>query len=256
MTMLPPRHDLPDTLHERRSRRHPEQVYYLYVPPSYDGSVAYRLLVTVHGRSRGAERYAQQFMPFADRHRYVVVAPLFPEAVRYQELGLGGERADLRLMDLIDEVAGDLSLQTDLFDLFGYSGGGQFAHRFLYVHPDRLRSVVIGAPGTVTLPTMQQRWPSGVRGLDVLAGVQVSLEAIRRPRVLLVVGDADVTLDDLNQNPWAMQAGSTRLGRARSLHASWLVAGIEHDFVEVPGAGHGLDDAIVAEACHFLAAGL
>ena len=261
MTALPPRYDETDrdrigTLRELTSRRHPDQVYFRYVPPAYDGHSHFRLLAVIHGLSRGAERYIQQFTEFADRNRYVVVAPLFAQSVRYQELGIGGERADLRLFDLIDEVAEDLAIETARFDLFGYSGGGQYAHRFLYLHPARLRSVVIGAPGTVTLPDASRRWPSGVQGLAQLAGVPIDLEAIRRPRVLLTVGADDVMQDDLNQTPWAMRAGSTRLGRARTLHAAWLVAGIEHDYVEVPRTGHGLDDRIVGEACHFLAAGL
>lgn len=261
MTALPPRHDRPrysptGVLRDLTSRRHADQVYYRYVPPSYDGRVAFRLLVVIHGRSRGAERYIQQFTAFADRHQYVVIAPLFAPSIRYQELGLGGERADQRLLDLVDEVADDLAIQGDQFDLFGYSGGGQFAHRFLYVQPGRLRSVIIGAPGTVTLPDKSLRWPSGLRGLGQLAGTRISLEEIGRPRVLLVVGADDVTQEDLNQNPWAMRAGSTRLGRARTLHAAWLVAGIEHDYVEVSRTGHGLDHQIAGEACDFLAAGL
>ena len=86
--------------------------------------------------------------------------------------------------------------------------------------------------------------------------MRFSLEEVRRPRVLLIVGAEDVTVEDLNQSPWAMHAGSTRLGRARSLHAAWLAAGIEHEYVEVPEAGHGLDERIVEPACRFLEAGL
>jgi hypothetical protein len=193
---------------------------------------------------------------FAERHDYILLGPHFPPSIRFQMLGIGGERADQRLLDLVDEVAGDLTVHTDQFDLFGYSAGAQFAHRFLYVRPARLRSVVIGAPGTVTLPSSRDRWPVGVRGLARTAGVRFSLEEVRRPRVLLIVGTEDVTLEGLNQNPWAMRTGATRLGRARSLHAAWLVAGIAHEYVEVPESGHGLDDQIVESACRFLAAGL
>jgi poly(3-hydroxybutyrate) depolymerase len=242
-------------LRELTSSRHPDQTYYLYVPPGHDGHEAPRLLVVIHGQSRGAANYAEQFTSFAAQHGYILLAPLFPSSIRFQELGLGGERADLRLLELVDEVAADHSLQSEQFDLFGYSGGAQFAHRFLYLQPARLHSVVVGAPGTVTLPNDGERWPAGVRGLSRTAGVRFNLEQIRRPRVMLIVGAEDMTLEGLNQAPWAMRTGSTRLGRARSLHAAWLVAGIHHRYVEVPRAGHGLDHLIVDEACRFFAEG-
>jgi len=239
-------------LHERTSIRRPEQVYYLYVPRDYRPADDHRLLVTIHGQSRGANRYAEGFAEFADAHRYVVLAPLFPSTIRYQELGIGGERADLRLLELIEEVCHELELRADHFDLFGYSGGAQFAHRFLYVQPNRLRSVIVGAPGTVTLPTRSERWPVGVAGLGKLAGSRFKIEAVRRPRTLLMVGADDIALEGLNQSPWAMRAGATRLGRARSLHAAWLVAGIEHEYVELAATSHGLDRLVVDEACRFL----
>jgi hypothetical protein len=70
---------------------------------------------------------------------------------------------------------------------------------------------------------------------------------------MLIVGTEDVVLERLNQSPWAMRTGATRLDRARSLHAAWLVAGIEHAYVEVSGSGHGLDEQLVEQACRFLA---
>jgi pimeloyl-ACP methyl ester carboxylesterase len=160
----------------------------------------------------------------------------------------------VRLLELVDEVASDLGIDAEQFDLFGYSGGAQFAHRFLYAWPRRLRSVVVGAPGTVTLPNDRERWPVGVRGLARAVGVRFHLEDVRRPRLLLMVGTEDVRLEGLNQSVWAMRAGATRLNRARSLHAAWLVAGMEHAYVEVPNAGHGVDEQFVQQACQFLAA--
>jgi poly(3-hydroxybutyrate) depolymerase len=241
-------------LHELRSRRQPDQVYYLYIPRRYDGRAPARLLVTMHGRDREASHRAERFLAFAERHNYILLGPRFPASIRFQVLGMGGDRADVRLLNLIEEVAGDLNIEADRFDLIGYSGGAQFAHRFLYVWPERLRSVVIGAPGTVTLPSSRERWPVGIRNLARLAGVRFDLEAVRRPRVMLIVGTDDINLDGLNQSPWAMRAGSTRLGRARSLHAAWLVAGITHEYIEVSESAHGLDDQIVERVADFLVA--
>lgn len=210
------------------SRPHPDLSYYLYVPPSYDGSRAFRLMVSVHGTSRRARLFARHFVQFANDYDYVVLAPLFGRTVEpdedYQRLGVGtNQRADLDLLDIVNEVAARYRLDTDQFDLFGFSGGGQFAHRFLYIHPERLRSVVAAAPGTITPPTDEEPWPAGIASLAELAGVSFDLAAIQRCRVMLIIGTDDT---------------ASRLRHARALHASWLAAGIAHDYVEVPAVAH------------------
>ena len=255
MTVPKPHSDNAGVVQCLTSRRRPDQVYYQYVPKSYDESASFRLLVTIHGHDREASIRIEHFIPLAERHQYVLLGPHFPPSVRFQMLGIGGERADLRLLDLVEEVSEDLSLDANQFDLIGYSGGAQFAHRFLYVWPRRLRTVVVGAPGTVTLPSKRERWPSGVRDQARVAGARFDLAEVRRPRTMLLVGSEDLLLEGLNQNPWAMRTGATRLARARTLHAAWLVAGIEHEYVEVSGSTHGLDEQMVEQASRFVAAG-
>ena len=243
---------------EQASRAHPRQRFYLYVPRSYDGQVQFRLLVVIHGTSRRAEEYAEQFTDFADEHRYIILAPLFPSPQRYQQLGMGDDdsiRADLRLLELVDEVGARYRVETGSFDLFGFSGGGQFAHRFMYVHPERLRSIVAAAPGTVTLPTDRDRWPTGVADMGKLAGARFDLKRVRRVRSMLIVGEDDVESENLRNTNEANELGRTRLKRARTLHRAWLDAGIDHEYVEVPDVGHVLDERIARRAQRFLAGG-
>ena len=241
---------------EHVSRVHPGQRFFLYVPKGYDGQARLRLLVVMHGAGRRAEEYAGEFTDFADRHRYMILAPLFPRGERYQHLGIGEDdviRADLRLLDLVDEIGGRYNVETATFDLFGFSAGGQFAHRFMYVHPGRLRAVVIAAPGTVTLPSIRDRWPGGVADLGTLTNVRFDLAQVWRVRPMLIVGEDDVDDENLNESEEANRFGQTRLQRARALHAAWLEARIHHEYVEVPGLGHELDDRIASPAERFLA---
>ena len=251
-----PTRPAPTGLMEQRSRVHPDQRFYLYVPKSYDGRAEFRLLVVVHGVGRGAEEYTEEFTDFADDHRYIILAPVFPRPERYQRLGIGDDdsiRADLRLLALVDEIGGRYRVETASFDLFGFSGGGQFAHRFLYVHPERLRAVVVAAPGTVTLPTDRYRWPSGVADLRELANVGFDLARVRRVRPLLIVGEEDTDDENLNESDEANRFGKTRRERVRTLHRAWQDARIEHEYVEVDDLGHELDRGIVRRAQRFLA---
>jgi poly(3-hydroxybutyrate) depolymerase len=240
---------------EQVSQVDPGQRFYLYVPPSYDGTSEFRLLVVIHGFARHVTDYAGQFVALADDRHAIILAPYFPLPERFQALGIGEDRirADLRLLDLVQEVGARYRVDTGTFDLFGFSAGGQFTQRFMYAHPERVRSAVAAAPGTVALPTDRYRWPSGVGGLEQLARIRFDLTAVRQVRAMLIVGDQDLGSENLNESNDANRFGSTRLERARTLHQSWLETGIDHTYVEVPGVAHVLDDRIAEPARRFLA---
>lgn len=239
------------------SRRLPGRRYFLYVPSGHDRREALRLLVIIHGYRRHVEAYARQFTAFADEHHTAILAPIFPHPERFQQLGIGDDqvRADLCLLDLVDEVGSLYRIETGAFDLFGFSAGAQFAHRFMYLHPERIRSVVVASPGTVTLPTEGYGWPSGVANLSGLASARVDLERIRRVRALLIVGEHDIGDRNLNQHETANHFGRTRLDRLRTLHAAWQAANIGHEYVEVAGLAHVMDERIAGRARDFLARG-
>jgi poly(3-hydroxybutyrate) depolymerase len=244
-------------LTEQTSRVYPKQEYFLYVPKSYDGSARYGLLVVVHGDGRHVQEYTEQFTDFADEKRYIILAPYFPTGERFQQLGIGEKektiRFDERLLGLVAEIGGRLNVEQDRFDLFGFSAGGQFAHRFLYLHPERLRSVVVASPGTVTVPNARYDWPAGFGELDDLANVRVNLDRVREVRVMLVVGKDDVGDDNLRETDEANRFGKTRLERARTLHEEWDDAKIGHQYVEIKGLDHTLDERIVEPATRFFA---
>src|SRR5215204_3222058 len=81
------RQPVPHGVSELTSLVYPKQEYFLYVPKSYDGSTRYRLLVVVHGDSRQAKGYLEQFTDFADDEHYILLAPYFPPDERFQQLG-------------------------------------------------------------------------------------------------------------------------------------------------------------------------
>jgi len=250
---------VPAGLSEQDSRAFPKQEYFLYVPKRYDGRTQYRLLVMIHGNGRHVEDYTEEFKRFAEERRYIVLSPFFPEDVRFQQLGIGEEektiRSDQRVLGLVDEVGGRVNVETAKFDLFGFSAGGQFAHRFLYLYPERLRTVVVAAPGTVTMPNEKYRWPSGLRNLDCLAGVRVNLDRVRQVRIMLTVGREDTGDESVRDTDEANRFGKTRLARARTLHDEWEDAKIGHRYVEVKDLEHDLDERIVGPATRFIAEG-
>ena len=140
----------------------------------------------------------------------------------------------------------------------GFSGGGQFAHRFLYLYPERLAAVSVGAPGRVTTLDDSHSWPRGVADVESLFGRPIQKALINQPRIQLVVGSEDVNVHggkefrewvkkmkerrnhhenaDNKHKDEGMQ--QSRLETLRRLHALWKQDGIEAQFDVVEGVAH------------------
>jgi poly(3-hydroxybutyrate) depolymerase len=226
--------------------------YALYVPAAHrTTTIPLPLLVVVHGTARTAERYRDALAGFAETHGCVVLAPLFPAGIgdpddlhNFKFLAYGDIRFDLVLLAMVDEVAARYRVDADRFLLHGFSGGGQFTHRFLYLHPGRLAAASIGAPGRVTMLDPTRPWWIGTADVAERFGRGIDLDALRRVAVQMVVGEADTETWEINNPgganwmPGADAAGTTRVSRLRALHADFAAHGIEARFDLVPGVGH------------------
>jgi poly(3-hydroxybutyrate) depolymerase len=224
--------------------------YCLYVPGDLGPEKA-PLVVVQHGSERNFLLYRDHLAGFAEEHRAVVLAPLFPAGIEdpddlhnYKFIGYRGIRFDEVLLAMVEEVAQTYPIDPEAFYLHGFSGGGQFAHRFSYLHPDRLAGVSIGAPGRVTLLDDDLPWWLGTADIEHRFGRPVDLAALRRVPVLMVVGDQDVDTweitnpGDPNWMDGTEQTGETRVDRLRTLERNFVEHGIEVRFVLVPGVGH------------------
>ena len=152
--------------------------YCVYAPPGLDWTGARKapLLVVVHGSRRMAQQERDAFKDFADRFGIVVLAPLFPIGVGrpdntegYKLVRWDGIAYDRVLLAMLEEAAGVYPVDTTRFFIHGFSGGGQFAHRFLYLHPERCLAVSTGAPGNVTLLDESRPWWVGTGGIGMPA---------------------------------------------------------------------------------------
>lgn len=145
---------------------------------------------------------------------------------------------------MIEQAAQIWRIQTDRFYLHGFSGGGQFAHRFMYIHSSRLAAVSIGAPGRLTAPDMQTLWPEGVSNVSQVFGLpdRPNLREMAQVPVQFIVGEKDVGTAMIKsmQNPtkFEIEAGQTRVERIQWLKAAWEEAGISSELSIVPGVGH------------------
>ncbi|KFY76158.1 hypothetical protein V499_04088 [Pseudogymnoascus sp. VKM F-103] len=160
------------------------------------------LIVNVHGTHRDAEKCRDRLVEFADFERVAVLAPLYPAAIdsytdldNYKLLRYKSLRSDLALLHILDEVAAKWpGIATNKFYMMGFSGGGQFVHRFAYLHPERLHAISVGAPGRATFLDPNLRWPDGIKDITEQFGQNTVLDKsqIRAMKgIHLVVGDVD-----------------------------------------------------------------
>ena len=222
--------------------------YFLYVPPGV--SPHPRLFVTVHGISRNAREHARLFAPFADQYGVVLLAPLFPAHTYsdYQRLGQKGdaENAGRVLEAMVDEVGKLTGAETGPFFLFGYSGGGQFAHRYAMAHPERVGAYAVGAAGWYTFPDLQLTYPRGLKPCKSRPDMQMVPKRFLAIPATVLVGERDTRMDSALRKTSKVngQQGESRLERGQrwvaAMHQAAQDQGLNgsFDFVALPKCGH------------------
>jgi poly(3-hydroxybutyrate) depolymerase len=231
----------------------PRFQYCLYVPPQVGRGVKVDLLVAVHGTSRTSFlEFRDGFSEFGKWNDVAILCPIFPVGVRgdgarsgYKYLREGDIRYDLLVLKMVAEVAETYGQDWSKFAMFGFSGGGHFAHRFAILHPEKLWAASIGASGSVTLLDADKDWWVGIRDIGEQFGIAFDRAALAKVPVQMLVGDADLETWEITHKPggtyWmegANDAGRTRPERLKALAASFEKAGVEVRFDLVPGVSH------------------
>ena len=227
-------------LARRVLRLDPGQEYLLYVPSTR--SAAPPLVVSVHGVSRNANVHARLLSACSERYGAVLVVPHFsvmqhPDYQRLGRTGLG-KRADLALDQIVAEVAALTGASAERFHLFGFSGGAQFAHRYVMAHPHRIESAVIACAGWYTFPDATRRFPNGIRPTAKLPGVRFDAEEFLSVPMKVIVGANDNDSTGLRRGERLdREQGSTRVERARN----WVAA------MQAAARAHHLEPAVSCE---------
>src|SRR5262249_14104839 len=148
--------------------------------------------------------WAEHWAGFCEELGAICLAPLFPASLEqpgeldnYKFLRFRSNRFDLLLLSIVEEIATKWRIEASRFLLFGFSGGAQFAHRFAYLHPQRLQAVVCAAPGSVTLLDETRDYWVGVRDIAGVFGHPLDWAALGRVPFHVVVGADDTDASEI-----------------------------------------------------------
>ena len=225
------------------------------------------VLMVMHGWSRTAQRYFDDWKGLAEQQNFIIVVPHFPVAAfrSSNEYNLGHvfeqDSGKIRPADswtfaalepLFDDVIARSASTRSQYTLYGHSAGAQFVHRFLYYMPDaRVTTYLAANAGWYTMPDFDTEYPYGLQDAAI---DDESLGAAFGKELVLLLGreDTDFTDPDLRNSPEAKRQGKNRLARGLTMYhvaktnAAKIGAELKWRVMVVEGADH--DNAKMAPA--------
>lgn len=216
------------------------------------------VVMVMHGQSRTAQKYHDDWHDLAIEHEFLLIVPEFPRAdfpgSRSYNLGnmqdedgnpIPREQWSFSVpVALFEDARQRFGMKAPQFALYGHSAGSQFVHRFLMHVPEAPVSRVVAAnAGWYTMPDSEVEYPYG------LGDSKIKDSALRKflaMPVTILLGDADTLTDqeNLNQTPEANSQGPHRFARGHAFYdsgraaAQLLAAPFNWQLVTVPGADH------------------
>lgn len=214
------------------------------------------LFVSVHGIGRRAHDQAKMFAPFIEAMGGTLIAPIFTrqQFSGYQRLGLSDQdvRSDLAFRQMIDKFSRDMGMDRLPIIMFGYSGGGQFVHRYAMAYPRQVKRMAIAAAGWYTFPDLRTKFPQGVMKTPALPDLEFDASRFLRIPSLVLVGENDVKRGkSLNQSTAIdRRQGKHRVERACQWMKAMKAAAKRYHYDTpyrlfiVPGCGHSFNDCM------------
>ncbi len=194
------------------------------------------LFIAVHGIGRRAIDQARWFAPIIEAVGGVLMAPMFQRQrfSDYQRLGRSGkgERPDLALQRMVAHQQRIDGRPHHQMVMFGYSGGGQFVHRYAMAYPRQVKRMAVAAAGWFTFPDVGITFPHGLKPTVKLPDLKFDAARFLKIPALVLVGEDDTLRDRaLNQRDRIDQRqGHHRLERAQRWAAAMSAAATRYHY--------------------------
>lgn len=115
---------------------------------------------------------------------------------------------------LFDDVKSQLGNTSSTYNIFGFSAGGQFAHRFVMFKPKaRVDKIVASASGWYSVPDSKIRFPCGI-GSSPIEDISASDYFSKNMTIQIGTLDNDPNAPALRRNPSIDKQGNNHYDRA------------------------------------------
>ena len=206
------------------------EVFY-HVPTSYTASS--KVVFALHGGSRDAEGIRNNMIQKSIDYNFILIAPKFSssnfslgDGYNLGNVYVDGDNPSTNTLNdenewsfsiiepLFDSVKSSLSIEGEKYNLFGFSAGAQFVHRFIQFNPNaRFNKVVAGAAGWYTVPNNSIPFPYGYQNSILIS---TNLNDLLSSDLHIQVGALDNNPNSagLRHNEYADAQGLNRVTRA------------------------------------------
>ena len=221
------------------------------------------LLFIIHGASRTAEGYLEDFLPHIQEKNLIAVAPKFSKesyphyaflnrsAIDGKKLPAGTPNIDNALGDIFEIFSSKYKVRNDKYRIYGHSGGAQFVQRYLLFSNDsRIDKAVLANAGFYTFMN-QNLYPFGLRDIEL---DDDEIKRVLRTKVALYVGEKD-TERNFRSLKGALAQGKNRLVRGETFflnlvsYAEELKMPFRWQYQIIKNVGH--DNAGMASAAAY-----
>tara|TARA_Y100000748_G_scaffold231630_1_gene195651 strand:+ start:2876 stop:3796 length:921 start_codon:yes stop_codon:yes gene_type:complete len=205
----------------------PIQVH-TFLPLEEKDNLNLPIIFVLHGHSRNVISNCQDWYVSSREYKFIVVCPefspnIFPGSDNYQNgmMWDGAQFSDSLkwTYNLIEEIFSFLKendvTTIDTYGIYGFSGGGQFVHRYaLFTNPKRASLIIPAGSGWYTLPNYSENYPYGLNNSPF---IESSLKQKFQLPITIMVGENDIDTNDpdLRKTTQAMRQGVHRYDRAK-----------------------------------------
>ena len=205
----------------------PFNIHY-YIPSTVNQTTA-PILFIFPGTDRNADDYLETWITLADQKGVMVFAfefsvNYYPMSTNYQTGFILDENGNLNNEDVwtfsviepvFDFIKTNLVNNTNSYNMFGHSAGGQFVHRFVQFKPNsRLNYAVSANAGWYTVPDTSVDFPYGLKNTGI-SNEDLQNSYLKNLEIHLGQNDNNPNDPALRKTPEANIQGLHRLSRGR-----------------------------------------
>ena len=204
-----------------------------------------KIIFVMSGCLRDALNYLKNWIEVADKYNYIIVAPEFDKDhysiaeheygnlidieydyssqdiyIPYMKYGKTIKDKSEWIYDIIDNIylkfIKENTLKNDGFIIFGHSSGAQFVHKYLMLGDSKYCKLYLAAnAGLYTFFNEEKDYPYGIKNLNEYKNI---IDKSLSKKAYIMIGDQDITTDDLNHMEEDKEEGLTRLERGTNYY--------------------------------------